>query len=156
MWICVENGSIGGHIANLTSKFSHSITFTISLCMEFLESNTHTYMFIYQVLSNCILVVDTSLQFVVLGLIVDRTLDCNWNAPEQHLGGELTSKTDLFTLGCIIFYCITGGIHPFGEDLDQRCKNVILNNPVNLSHLKDMPEAYHLISRLLNPEPKLR
>lgn len=104
MWICVHNGSIGGHIANLTN----------------------------------------------------RTLDCNWNAPEQHLGGELTSKTDLFTLGCIIFYCITGGIHPFGEDLDQHRKNVIQNNPVNLSQLKDMPEAYHLISRLLNPEPKLR
>ncbi|GMN41705.1 hypothetical protein TIFTF001_010921 [Ficus carica] len=46
MWICVYDGSIGGHIANLTN----------------------------------------------------RTLDCNWNAPEQLLDGKLTLKTDMFRL----------------------------------------------------------
>ncbi|PON53287.1 Serine/threonine protein kinase [Parasponia andersonii] len=78
-----------------------------------------------------------------------------WNAPEQLLNGRQTIEADLFSLGCLLFFCITGGSHPFGQAIEQRDKN-ILKNKMNLSQLENMPEASHLISLLLHPEPEIR
>ncbi|KAG2645269.1 hypothetical protein PVAP13_2KG424500 [Panicum virgatum] len=36
-----------------------------------------------------------------------------WQAPEQLCHGRQTRAMDLFSLGCLIFYCITRGKHPF-------------------------------------------
>ncbi|PON58900.1 Tyrosine-protein kinase [Parasponia andersonii] len=85
----------------------------------------------------------------------DRPGGAGWKAPEQLLDGRKTFKADLFSLGCVLYFVITGGSHPFGQVIDQRDKN-ILENKINLSQLANMPEAFHLISLLLHPEPKLR
>lgn len=59
-----------------------------------------------------------------------------WQAPEQLLlrsGGEarLGRSVDIFTFGLLLFYCLTGGQHPFGEGIerDYRILNVSSQNP---------------------------
>ncbi|CAI0434854.1 unnamed protein product [Linum tenue] len=42
-----------------------------------------------------------------------------WQAPEQLLQGRQTRAVDLFSLGCVLFFCITGGKHPFGTALNE-------------------------------------
>lgn len=58
---------------------------------------------------------------------------------------------DMFSLGCILFFCITQGKHPFGEH-DERDRNIKSNNKKNLFLIQDFPEAFHLISRLLEAD----
>jgi serine/threonine-protein kinase/endoribonuclease IRE1 len=77
-----------------------------------------------------------------------------WQAPEQLLQGRQTRRVDMFSLGCVLFYTITGCDHPFGDDLERDVN--IVNNNVDLSLVEHLPEVSDLISRLLNPNPDLR
>ncbi|KAE9614571.1 hypothetical protein Lal_00012248 [Lupinus albus] len=77
-----------------------------------------------------------------------------WQAPEQLVQGRQTRAVDLFSLGCVLFFCLTGGRHPFGEQL-ERDVNVVRNNK-DLFLVEFIPEAEDLISCLLNPDPDLR
>ncbi|XP_073112844.1 serine/threonine-protein kinase/endoribonuclease IRE1-like [Elaeis guineensis] len=77
-----------------------------------------------------------------------------WQAPEQLLHGRQTRAVDLFSLGCILFYCITKGKHPFGNYF-ERDSNII-NNRVDLFLVDHIPEVVHLLSHLLDPDPKMR
>ncbi|XP_040381724.1 serine/threonine-protein kinase/endoribonuclease IRE1 isoform X2 [Oryza brachyantha] len=77
-----------------------------------------------------------------------------WQAPEQLRHGRQTRAVDLFSLGCLIFYCITKGKHPFGEYY-ERDRNII-NNQVDFFIVDHIPEAVHLISQLLHPRPEER
>lgn len=77
-----------------------------------------------------------------------------WQAPELLRNGRQTRAMDLFSLGCVLFFCITGGSHPFGEPL-ERDKNIVENN-MDLFLVEDIPEAHHLIYHLLNGDPSLR
>ena len=61
----------------------------------------------------------------------------------------------MFSLGSVLYFCITGGCHPFGDDPNQRSES-ILQNKVNLSQVEDIPEAFDLISLLLSPNPESR
>ncbi|XP_024018759.1 serine/threonine-protein kinase/endoribonuclease IRE1b isoform X1 [Morus notabilis] len=79
----------------------------------------------------------------------------SWKAAEQLLNGRHTSATDMFSLGCIIFFCITRGRHPFG-DHDERDWNIKRDKKQDLFLIQDFPEAFHLISRLLEPDPTKR
>ena len=38
-----------------------------------------------------------------------------WAAPELWTGGKRTTAVDIFSLGCVFCYVLTGGKHPFGE-----------------------------------------
>ncbi|KAL2506013.1 Serine/threonine-protein kinase/endoribonuclease IRE1b [Abeliophyllum distichum] len=77
-----------------------------------------------------------------------------WQAPEQMRGDRQTRALDLFSLGCILFFCITGGKHPFGGSYVRDIN--IINNEKDLFLIEHMPEATDLISRLLDPNPDLR
>ncbi|XP_022015156.1 serine/threonine-protein kinase/endoribonuclease IRE1a-like [Helianthus annuus] len=66
-----------------------------------------------------------------------------------------TRAMDMFSLGCVLFFCMTSGKHPFGDTPPERDTNVI-NNKMNLSLLEHIPEAGDLCSQLLNHDPKLR
>ncbi|MFS8020943.1 putative protein kinase IRE1 family [Helianthus anomalus] len=80
-----------------------------------------------------------------------------WRPREQILKGESqTRAVDMFSFGCVLFFCVTGGKHPFGDQYFERDGNVVNNNIVNLSLVKHIPEARDLCSRLLNHEPKDR
>ncbi|XP_066397744.1 serine/threonine-protein kinase/endoribonuclease IRE1-like [Miscanthus floridulus] len=77
-----------------------------------------------------------------------------WQAPEQLRHGRQTRAMDLFSLGCLIFYCITKGKHPFGEYYERDTN--IVNNRFDLFVVDHIPEAVHLISQLLQPNPEIR
>ncbi|CAA6655843.1 unnamed protein product [Spirodela intermedia] len=77
-----------------------------------------------------------------------------WQAPEQLLHGRQTRAVDLFSLGCVLFFCITKGRHPFGSHY-ERDSNVI-NNRVDLFLVEHIPEAVHLFSILLDRDPEKR
>ncbi|KAL3655153.1 hypothetical protein CASFOL_000939 [Castilleja foliolosa] len=77
-----------------------------------------------------------------------------WQAPEQLLRERQTRAIDLFSLGCILFFCISGGKHPFGESLERDVN--IVNDRKDLFLIDHIPEATDLISRLLDPNPDLR
>ncbi|EEF40724.1 kinase, putative [Ricinus communis] len=77
-----------------------------------------------------------------------------WQAPELLLQGRQTRAVDLFSLGCVLFFCITGGRHPFGDRLERDVN--IVKNKMDLFLVEYFPEAGDLISRLLNHDPELR
>ena len=61
---------------------------------------------------------------------------------------------DLFSLGCVLFFCVTGGKHPYG-DIIERDVNIV-NDRKDLFLVENMPEAMDLFTRLLDPKPDLR
>ncbi|KAL0440472.1 UNVERIFIED_CONTAM: Serine/threonine-protein kinase/endoribonuclease IRE1b [Sesamum latifolium] len=77
-----------------------------------------------------------------------------WQAPEQLRNERQTRAVDLFSLGCLLFFCMTGGKHPFGESLERDVN--IVNDRKDLFLIDNIPEATHLVSRLLDPNPDLR
>lgn len=77
-----------------------------------------------------------------------------WQAPEQLLQGRQTRAMDLFGLGCILFFCITGGKHPYGESFERDAN--IVKDQKDLFLVEHIPEAVDLFTRLLDPNPDLR
>ncbi|XP_010266239.1 PREDICTED: serine/threonine-protein kinase/endoribonuclease IRE1a [Nelumbo nucifera] len=77
-----------------------------------------------------------------------------WQAPEQLLHRRQTRAVDLFSLGCVLFYCVSGGRHPFGDHLERDIN--IVKNRVDLFPVEHIPEAMDLFSHLLDFEPELR
>lgn len=77
-----------------------------------------------------------------------------WQAPEQLLHGRQTRAIDMFSLGSVLFFCMTGGSHPFGSPLERDIN--IIKNKVDLFLAEHIPEAVDLFSRLLYPNAELR
>ena len=63
---------------------------------------------------------------------------------------------DIFSAGVLIFWCLTAGQHPFGEDQGQRRTNVLRGEPPALGQLRKLPEAQHLVTRMLHAEAESR
>ncbi|KAK2975680.1 hypothetical protein RJ640_027783, partial [Escallonia rubra] len=77
-----------------------------------------------------------------------------WQAPEQLLHGRQTRAVDLFSLGCVLFFCITRGRHPFGDNLERDIN--IAKNRLDLFLVVHIPEAVDLFSRLLDHHAERR
>ncbi|KAM7513975.1 hypothetical protein LguiA_003558 [Lonicera macranthoides] len=77
-----------------------------------------------------------------------------WQAPEQLLHERQTRALDLFSLGCVLFFCITGGKHPFGDSFERDVN--IVNNRKDLFLIENIPESVDLISHLLDRHPESR
>ncbi|KAF7130796.1 hypothetical protein RHSIM_Rhsim10G0194000 [Rhododendron simsii] len=77
-----------------------------------------------------------------------------WRAPELLRHGRQTRAIDVFSLGCVLFYCITGGKHPFGGPLERDMN--IVNGKVKLFLVKHIPEAVDLFDHLLDQKAELR
>ncbi|XP_004238445.2 serine/threonine-protein kinase/endoribonuclease IRE1b-like isoform X1 [Solanum lycopersicum] len=77
-----------------------------------------------------------------------------WQAPEQLRHERQTRAVDLFSLGCVLFFCITGGKHPYGDSFERDVN--IVNDQKDLFLIENIPEATDLISALLHPNPELR
>ncbi|KAG8373587.1 hypothetical protein BUALT_Bualt11G0039900 [Buddleja alternifolia] len=77
-----------------------------------------------------------------------------WQAPEQLLHGRQTRAVDLFSVGCVLFFCITGGRHPFGNRLERDVN--IVKSKVDLFLVEHIPEAVDLFLRLLDPNAEMR
>ena len=61
---------------------------------------------------------------------------------------------DLFSLGCVLFFCITGGKHPYGDSIERDVN--IVNDRKDLFLIEGIPEAMDLFSHLLDPNPEMR
>ncbi|KAI8536770.1 hypothetical protein RHMOL_Rhmol10G0282500 [Rhododendron molle] len=77
-----------------------------------------------------------------------------WQAPELLRLGRQTRAVDMFSLGCVLFYCMTAGRHPFGDPFER--DNNILKIKADLSLVEDIPEAVDLFGHLLDRDEKLR
>ncbi|KAG8950157.1 bifunctional endoribonuclease/protein kinase ire1 [Tulasnella sp. 424] len=71
---------------------------------------------------------------------------------------RLTKSVDVFALGCLFYYTLTSGEHPYGERFEREVN--ILKNVRNLDRLEPLgeegTEAGDLITRMLDPDPKDR
>ena len=65
-------------------------------------------------------------------------------------------SADIFSAGVLIFWCLTAGRHPFGEEPSQRRANVLRGEASALGMLRKLPEAQHLVTRMLAPEAEAR
>ncbi|KZT64332.1 hypothetical protein DAEQUDRAFT_718191 [Daedalea quercina L-15889] len=67
---------------------------------------------------------------------------------------RLTKSVDIFALGCLYYYVLTNGGHPFGDRFEREVN--ILKNAKSLEGLQcfgeEGSEAADLISRMLSPE----
>ncbi len=54
----------------------------------------------------------------------------NWIAPEILNNERGSVQSDIFSTGCVFFYFIKRGTHPFGED-ELILTNIRNDNPVN-------------------------
>lgn len=69
---------------------------------------------------------------------------------------RLTKAVDLFALGCLYFWVLMSGEHPFGEVYDRE-SNIVKGDAVNMSQLEILGEegweAKDLIGHLLSMSP---
>lgn len=67
---------------------------------------------------------------------------------------RLTKSVDIFALGCLFYYVLTNGLHPFGDRFEREVN--ILKNTKSLDGLKQFgeegAEAVDLITKMLDPE----
>lgn len=81
------------------------------------------------------------------------------HAPSTGTGKRLTKSIDIFSLGCVFFYILTGGSHPFG-DRYMREGNIIKGH-YDLSILSekcpnDQYESANLIETMIHANPSIR
>lgn len=70
---------------------------------------------------------------------------------------RLTKSVDVFSAGCVFFYILTGGYHPFGDRYIR--EGNIIKGEYDLSKLNTLPEAFiikDLISGMIQKNPLLR
>lgn len=89
-----------------------------------------------------------------LGHHVTGNGSSGWQAPEQLLHGRQTRAMDLFSFGCLLFFCITKGRHPFGDYLERDAN--IVKNQFDFFLVEHLPEAVDLLSHLLEHDPEKR
>ncbi|XP_062957188.1 serine/threonine-protein kinase/endoribonuclease IRE2 [Cynocephalus volans] len=69
-----------------------------------------------------------------------------------------TSAVDIFSAGCVFYYVLSGGSHPFGESL-YRQANILMGAPC-LAHLEEEAHdkllARELVEAMLSPLPQAR
>lgn len=65
-----------------------------------------------------------------------------------------TLAVDVFSLGCVFFFILTSGMHPFGDWYEREVN--IVNNNFSLDILKHIPDACDLINDMLQPNPSKR
>ncbi|RVE44453.1 hypothetical protein evm_010857 [Chilo suppressalis] len=71
-----------------------------------------------------------------------------WIAPEMINGERTTTSVDIFSLGCVFYYVLSKGHHPFGDVLRRQAN--ILTGDYDLNQLdKVLPEEEVLVTKIL-------
>ncbi|XP_045525951.1 serine/threonine-protein kinase/endoribonuclease IRE1 [Pieris brassicae] len=71
-----------------------------------------------------------------------------WIAPEMINGERTTTSVDMFSLGCVFYYVLSKGQHPFGDVLRRQAN--ILTGDYNLDTLdKLLPEEEVVLTKIL-------
>jgi serine/threonine protein kinase len=73
---------------------------------------------------------------------------------EEQLNNRRTLNVDVFSLGCVYYYTISLGKHPFGEWYEREAN--IVNNRMNLSDIERFPDAFDLISSMIHYDTSCR
>lgn len=76
---------------------------------------------------------------------------------EEFDEGYLKSKSiDIFSLGCVFYYVLTKGKHPFGEQIARQSN--IFENKLNIDELKNEEKLvqFNLVEKMLAHNPKER
>ena len=79
-------------------------------------------------------------------------------SPEQSRGGEVDTRSDIFSFGVLLYEMITG-VNPFKKDSPVDTGNAILTqNPAPLTrYVDDVPEALqHMVKKMLAKEANRR
>jgi len=86
-----------------------------------------------------------------------------WMAPELYEAGRFDFKVDIWSLGCIFGFTLSGGKHPYGNDSSKRVNMIKEKRPMLLT-LQDLKapyrtddQSFELIKSMLemNPESRL-
>ncbi|WP_437798820.1 protein kinase domain-containing protein [Sorangium sp. So ce693] len=81
-------------------------------------------------------------------------------APEQARGSyaQLDARADVFSLGCVLFECLTGLPAFYGQHVMALLAKLLMEEPPRLRELRpEMPaELDHLVARMLAKEPAAR
>ncbi|KAG0332961.1 bifunctional endoribonuclease/protein kinase ire1 [Podila humilis] len=81
-----------------------------------------------------------------------------WVGVGNGKSNRMTRAIDIFSAGCVFYYVLTNGDHPFG-DRYSRERNILLNRP-NLDGLNSMGqegvEAKDLIAKMISHDPAER
>lgn len=85
-----------------------------------------------------------------------------WMPPELFESDRFDFKVDVWALGCIFGYALTGGKHPFGDDFLIQIERIRKKQPMLLTkkdlmgNINDADKAFDLIKSMLMVEPKNR
>lgn len=81
------------------------------------------------------------------------------NAEDGVARSRLTKAVDLFALGCLYFWVLLSGEHPFGETYNRE-SNIVKGEAVNMGMLsllgEEREEVEDLVKMLLSTEPDAR
>ena len=70
---------------------------------------------------------------------------------------RLTKSVDIFALGCLFYYILTSGGHPYGDRFEREVNIIKDNKQLSLlSEFCSTVEAQDLISSMLDPQPSQR
>ncbi|KAM9972384.1 hypothetical protein ACTFIW_007444 [Dictyostelium discoideum] len=83
------------------------------------------------------------------------TSDSHGWQPAEYLNGtnRNTKKVDIFSLGCVVYYLLTGA-HPFGHRYNRE-KNV-LKGKFDIDQIKHLPDIHQLVNSMIQFEPEKR
>lgn len=70
-----------------------------------------------------------------------------WIAPEMLIGERTTCAVDIFSLGCVFYYVLSKGKHPFGDPLRRQAN--ILCGESNLSSLHGISDSDRELALIL-------
>lgn len=99
--------------------------------------------------------------------VTDPSGTRGWISPEQYDSTRFGFKVDIFSLGCILGYTLSGGTkHPFGDDDDfnyiKIANRIVQREPI-LMVQEDLKKAYNradvafeLMQSMLNTDPQKR
>lgn len=86
-----------------------------------------------------------------------------WMAPEVYQSESYDFKVDIWALGLIFGYTLSGGKHPFGHDPDERQRRIKKQKEIMLQIQEHLKKSYShdsvaltLIQPMLAMEPKNR
>ncbi len=81
-------------------------------------------------------------------------------SPEQFAGGELDHRTDIYSLGAILFEILTGQQLAWGDTIDEVMRNMLNNSPPTPSVIaadRNIPKALETIClRCIQKDPQHR